>query len=84
VIDCASRPPFASVPIAADPRLSQRAKDHRMNDVSNPVSDDIQAEVEIPTYTISDEALEAAADPERELRYSGYMSGGTPQFPNCC
>jgi hypothetical protein len=36
-----------------------------MNDASNTASDDIQADEEILTYDVSDEALEAAAGTER-------------------
>jgi hypothetical protein len=43
-----------------------------------------QADEEILTYIVSDEALEAEADVEGLRGYSAYMSGGTPQFPNCC
>jgi hypothetical protein len=57
-----------------------------MNDANNTTSDDIQADEEILTYTVSDEALEAAAGMEEEaggarwtLQYTSEMSGA-----GCC
>ena len=53
-----------------------------MNDANNTASDDIQADEEILTYTVSDEALEAAAG-ERGMftMYSSAPCGCT--WANC-
>ena len=59
-----------------------------MNDATNTASDDIQAEEEILTCTVSDEALEAAAGTEKgkspHQPGANSFSGTWAGWPHCC
>jgi hypothetical protein len=55
-----------------------------MNDANNTASDDIQADEEIFTYAVSDEALEAAAGTEGYMTFTSPCGTAGAPSTNCC
>jgi hypothetical protein len=55
-----------------------------MADANNTANDAIQIDEDILTYTVSDEALEAAAGTEGVSAAKAFSVSCSPSYPACC